>query len=111
MRYVVDTNIWIAIIRKNQKVRTYLHAALADRHEICITPIVYYELMRGFELHRQRYIADIAFIQKLWATLSYRETTKSIWDEAIRLWVVARRQNKNPGDRDILIAAFAIQLN
>ncbi len=109
MRYVVDTNIWIAFLRKNPKVRTRLREKLAQRHEICVIPMVYYELLRGLE--KRRDIESINFIKKFWATLSYYECTKQIWDEAIHLWVTTIRQNTMPGDNDILIAAFAIQLS
>ncbi len=112
MRYVVDTNIWIEFLRKNAKVRTRLREKLAQRNpinEICIIPVVYYELLRGLEKRRDH--GSIHFIKTYWATLSYYEATKLIWDEAIRLWVMTIRQNTMPGDRDLLIAAFAIQLN
>jgi predicted nucleic acid-binding protein len=112
MRYVVDTNIWIEFLRKNPKVRTRLREKLAQRtpiNEICIIPVVYYELLRGLEKRRDQ--GSINFIKTYWTTLSYYEATKQIWDEAIRLWVMTIRQNTMPGDRDLLIAAFAIQLS
>ena len=43
--------------------------------------------------------------------MSWYECTKHIWDEAIRLWIMAIRQNHKREDADILIAAFAIQLS
>jgi len=109
MRYVVDTNIWIEVLRKNAKVRTRLEETLAQRHEICVIPMVYYELLRGLE--KRRDIENLSFIKRFWATLSYYEATKFIWDEAVRLWVMTIRQNTMPGDKDIFIAAFAIQLS
>ena len=108
MRYVVDTNIWIEFLRKNPKVRTRLREKLAQRDPIN-EPVVYYELLRGLEKRRDQ--GNINFIKTYWATLSYYEATKQIWDEAIRLWVMAIRQNTMPGDRDLLIAAFALQLS
>lgn len=109
MRYVVDTNIWVAFLRKNQQVRTHLREKLAQGHEICVIPIVYFELLRGLE--KRRDIENINFIQQYWSTLSWYECTKYIWDEAVRLWVMAIRQNNKREDADILIAAFAIQLS
>src|SRR5262245_55918950 len=109
MLYLVDTNIWIAVLRKNSKAKTRLLETIAQGHEICIIPVVYYELLRGLE--KRRDTDSIAFITTLWSTLSYYEITKHIWNEAIRLWVLSTRQNNNPGDKDILIAAFAIQLS
>ena len=92
--------------------RTRLREKLAQRNpinEICIIPVVYYELLRGLEKRRDQ--GNINFIKTYWTTLSYYEATKQIWDEAIRLWVMAIRQNTMPGDRDLLIAAFALQLS
>lgn len=109
MRYLVDTNIWIAFLRKNPKVRERLRTTLSQRHDICVIPVVYYELLRGLEKRRDS--ASLYVIKQFWATLSYHEATKFIWDEAVRLWVATIRQNTMPGDKDVLIAAFAIQLN
>ena len=109
MRYVVDTNIWVAFLRKNPKVRTHLRERLAQGHEICVIPIVYFELLRGLE--KRRDIETIRSIKQYWSTLSWHECTKHIWDEAVRLWVMAIRQNNKREDADILIAASAIQLS
>lgn len=109
MRYVIDPIIWIEFLRKKPKVRTRLFATLDQGHELCVIPIVYYELLRGLAKRRDQ--ESIAYIKKFWATLSYYESTKQLWDEAIRLWVRAIRQNTMPGDRDLFIAAFALQLS
>lgn len=109
MRYLIDTNIWIAFLRKNPKVRTRLLETFAQGHEICVIPVVYYELLRGLEKRHDQ--ESIHFIKQFWATLSYYEATKHIWDKAIHLWVMTIRQNTMPGDKDIFIAAFAIQLS
>ena len=66
MRYVVDTNIWIEFLRKNPKVRTRLREKLAQRNpinEICIIPVVYYELLRGLEKRRDQ--GNINFYQDI----------------------------------------------
>ena len=108
MRYVIDTNIWVAFFRKHPKVRPRLLAALAHRHDIYIIPVVYYEYIRGL-----RYTNNLQMLHdvtQFWSTLSYQESTKAIWDEATRLWAMAKRQNKIPGDKDLLIAASAIYL-
>jgi predicted nucleic acid-binding protein len=49
MRYVVDTNIWVFYLKKNQQVRQHLRQALTNQDEICIIPIVYFELLRGLQ--------------------------------------------------------------
>ena len=109
MRYVVDTNIWIEFLRKHPKVRARLRERVAQRHEICIIPIVYFELLRGLE--KRRDLTALAYIERYWSTLPYYECTKIIWNEAVRQWVIAIRQNNKREDADFIIAAFAIQLN
>src|SRR5439155_12262884 len=107
--YVVDTNNWVELLRKNQKVKSRLSQRSAEGHEICIIPVVSYELLRGLE--KRHDLTSITFIKTLWATYSYYEATKLMWDEAVRLWVMSTRQNTNPGDKDIFIASFATQLS
>jgi predicted nucleic acid-binding protein len=109
MRYVVDTNIWGAFLGKNQKVRTHLRERLAQGHEICVISIVYFELIRWLELRND--LEKLQFIKRYWATLSWYDCTKYIWDEAVRLWVTTIRQNNKREDADILIAAFTVHLN
>src|SRR5262249_22320151 len=78
-------------------------------HDIYVIPIVYYEFIRGF-----RYTNNLQMLHnatQFWSTLPYYEATKAIWDEASQLWVMTKRLNKMPGDKDIFIAAFAIHLN
>jgi predicted nucleic acid-binding protein len=106
---VVDTNIWGAYLGKHQKVRTHLRERLAQGHEICVISIVYFELIRGLELRND--LEKLHDIKRYWATLSWYDCTKQIWDEAVRLWVSSVRQNNKREDADILIAAFAVQLN
>jgi predicted nucleic acid-binding protein len=86
-----------------------LLATLKQGHYIAIIPVVYYEYIRGF-----RYTNNLQMLHRVtqfWSLLSYHEATKAIWDEATRLWAMAKHQNKLPGDKDLLIAAFAIHLN
>jgi predicted nucleic acid-binding protein len=109
MRYVIDTNIWVAFFHKHPKVGPRLFGALNQGHEVCVIPTVYYEFIRGL-----RYTNNLQLLHdvtEFWRTLSYHEGTKAIWDEATRLWVITKRQNKMPGDKDIFIAAFVIHLN
>jgi predicted nucleic acid-binding protein len=101
MRYVIDTNIWVAFFRKHPKVRPRLLAALAQGDDIYVVPIVYYEFIRGL-----RYTNNLQMLHNVtqfWSTLPYYEATKAIWDEATRLWVMTKRQNKMPGDKDLFI--------
>jgi predicted nucleic acid-binding protein len=109
MRYVIDSNIWVAFFRKHPKVLPRLLGVLAQGHDVCVIPIVYYEIIRGF-----RYTNNFEMLHNVtqfWSTLSYYEGTKAMWDEATRLYATTKRQNKFPGDKDIFIAALSIHLN
>jgi predicted nucleic acid-binding protein len=109
MRYVLDTNTWIAaFFRRTPHVKDRLIATLEQGHELCVIPLVYYELLRGLQLKNN--VQGIHEITQFWAMISYYEATKVIWDEAVRLWVMSTKHNTMPGDKDILIAAFAFQL-
>lgn len=109
MRYVLDTNTWIAaFFRRTPHVKARLVTTLEQDHEICVIPLVYYELLRGLQLKDN--VQGVQEITHFWSLVSYYEATKAIWDEAVRLWVMSTKQNTMPGDKDILIAAFARQL-
>jgi predicted nucleic acid-binding protein len=109
MRYVIDTDIWVAFFRKHLKVYPRLLEVLAQGHDVCVIPIVYYEFVRGFQYTNN--LQMLHDVTQFWSTLSYHEGTKAMWDEAARLWAMTKRQNKMPGDKDIFIAAFAIHLD
>ena len=106
---MIDTNIWIFYLRRNQQVRQHLRQALENQDEICIIPIVYFELIRG--LRKRNDLESIEQIRRLWRTLSYYEATRTIWDTAVNFYVMTIRQNQQREDADILIAAFAEVLN
>jgi predicted nucleic acid-binding protein len=109
MRYVLDTNTWIAaFFRRTPHVKARLIATLEQGHAVCVIPIVYYELLRG--LQRKNNVEGMQEITHFWSLISYYEATKEIWDEAVRLWVISTKHNTMPGDKDILIAAFTRQL-
>ena len=105
MQYVVDTNIWIELLRKNAQVRERLEQAREADDVIIVCPIVYYELLRGLE--KREDLRSIGFIKSLWSTLSYIEMNDRVWDLGIHLWVSAVKANKRQEDADTLIAALA----
>ena len=105
MRYILDTNIWIAILRRQTVPVRRLRQTLVDEDEIVMTPIEYFEVMRGLELRGQR--GPIEYLTALWLTLPYRDIDRETWEIAIRLWVKAVKENRKREDADILLAALA----
>ncbi len=108
MRYIIDTNIWVKLLRKQKTVKSCLEKVLREGDEIIVTPVEYFELLRGLEKRRDR--ESIEFIKRFWARLQYIEVSREIWDEAIRLWVSAVNKNEKREDADTLLAAFASKL-
>ena len=112
MRYIPDTNIWIYLLRKQENIRQALERALReDDTQIVVPPVVYFELLRGLEKRKDS--ESITFFKKMLdqKQCRYMECTRAIWDLAIQLWVKACTENKARQDADILIAAFAKDLN
>ncbi len=105
MRYILDSNIWIAILRRQTVPVRRLRQALVDEDEIVITPIEYFEVMRGLELRGKR--DPIEYLTALWLTLPYRDIDRETWEIAVRLWIKAVKENRKREDADILLAALA----
>ena len=104
MRFVVDTNIWIKFLQGNQRVHERLQRAMAAGDEVVVTPVAYYEVMRGLEKRGDQ--ESIARIRTVWDGLTYVEARREVWDEAVRLWVLCVKQNQKRDDADTILAAF-----
>lgn len=105
MRYFVDTNIWIKWLRKESIIRDHLAKTIMDRHEVIVTPIAYFEVVRGLKKRNDK--EGLSAIHKLWSALTYVEASKRVWDVAIEIWVEAVRTNNKREDADVITAAFA----
>jgi PIN domain len=117
MRYVVDTNIWIEFLRKNPKVRTRLREKLAQRdpiNEICIIPVVYYELLRGGQTPDWHIDFDPDSVEcTTWDNVFHvRERIKrdvldsSFWQwlRDFSAWFKKRMRIADPGDAEVVDA-------
>lgn len=109
MRYVVDTNFWIKFLRKQPYALQKLKDTLEAGDEIVISPIVYFELMRGAVKRDDEEI--IGAVRNIKENMTYFEMTDEIWEIAAKLWADAVKRNKRQDDADTLIAAFAIHLD
>lgn len=105
MRFILDSNIWIAILRRQTIPINKLRESTLDGHDILVTAVEYFEVMRGLRLRGN--LEAINYLNNLWATLTFCEADQKIWDAAIGLWVKAVKENQKREDSDILLAAFA----
>ncbi len=105
MLFVVDTSIWVKLLRRDSRVGPRLEQALRQGDTIIVVPIVYYELMRG--LRKRNDQTSIGFIERLWSSLTYVDLELDSWEAAVRLWVDAVAKNQAREDADVLVAAAA----
>jgi len=104
-RYVLDTNIITAILRKETRATSRLSRALASNAEFLICPVVFYETYRGL-LHRDAK-DQLDFFLEYVATFTWEDLRRQDWQAAAHLWSRLRAQGQQGQDADLLIGAYA----
>lgn len=106
MKYVLDTNVVTAILKKESPVANELKNVLNSDGEVIICSVVYYEIKRGLLYQDTKRYLD--FFEALVDTLNWRDVARADWEEAASIWT-SRRRNGQPyeDDADILLAAVA----
>ena len=104
MRYLLDTNVVIDILRDNKDVVRHYQIETLKRNEIVICPIVYYEIVRGFKIGGATKKFE-AFLQlyRNWSMLLFDE---DVAEKAVDIYEQTHKQVIE--DNDIYIAAIAI---
>src|SRR4051812_41861063 len=110
MIYLLDTNAISDLMINNLEMQRHVaeHIVAGDTLGLC-RPI-YFELLRGIlwqnSLSKRRILnRHISEIFK------WIELEDSDWEQAARFWADARRNGKQLGDPDLLLAALAYRLN
>ena len=105
MRYLLDTNVVIDILRDNEIVSQRYRLETLKRSKIFICPIVYYEVIRGFKIGGATKKLEI-FLQlyKNWKMLLFDE------DVATKATNIYEQLHKGQTveDNDIYIASIAM---
>ncbi|MEW6349516.1 MAG: type II toxin-antitoxin system VapC family toxin [Thermodesulfobacteriota bacterium] len=109
MRYLVDTCIWIKLLRRDRAAGRNFVQALWNDDEILVSGVVYFELIRGFRRTQDR--SGEVFILSLWERLTYVEMSRPVWDRAADLWAESVRRNMRREDADTVMAALASVLD
>lgn len=104
-RYVIDTNILSALLRKERLAFQRTAAALNQGAELVICPIVFYEILRGL-LHRDAQ-RQLDFFRDYSTTLTWEDLEREDWEFAARLWAEVRSKGRPVEDADLLIGAYA----
>ena len=104
MRYLLDTNVVIDILRNDKTVEKRYRLETLKRNKIFICPIVYYEIVRGFKIvSASKRLKDFLQISEEWGMLPFdmRATEKAID-------IYAQTHKQVIEDNDIYIAAISI---
>jgi len=104
MRYLLDTNVVIDILRNDKTVEKCYRLETLKRNKIFICPIVYYEIVRGFKIvSASKRLKDFLQISEEWGMLPFdmRATEKAID-------IYAQTHKQVIEDNDIYIAAISI---
>jgi predicted nucleic acid-binding protein len=113
MPLVLDADILTDLPKKREGVYLRLRAALAAGEQVYVSPVAYYEVLRGlFHIEATK---QIDLLQRLCAGFKWHDLARSVWENAAALWARCRRQGKplahqSALDADVLIASHAASL-
>lgn len=106
-RYVLDTNVFAAILRSEPTTIQRVASTLAAGGEFLLCPVVFYEVYRGL-LHRDAK-KQLSFFLSYITTLIHSDFVSADWERAARLWADLRRKGQQVDDTDLLIGVYAIK--
>jgi tRNA(fMet)-specific endonuclease VapC len=107
--YVLDTNIFTAILRKEPKAVEQAEKALATNAEFLLCPVVFYEVYRGL-LHRDAK-RQLSFYLQFVTGFTWDDLDREDWRAAAQRWADLRRGGYSVDDADLLIGTYAARRN
>lgn len=114
--YLLDTNILTPLLKRkgdeSVRVMAKLQNVLKENAVIIISPVVYYEQLRG--LYHKNATGQLVFLNKLMGLFKWCDLDKTTWDVGANLWAKSRTKGTPTGagiDKDVLIVAQAQQHN
>ncbi len=108
MKYLLDSNAVIDMLRGNEKVLSKYESETKKKNKILICPIVYYEVTRGF-----RILNATKKIEMFWNFYSDWENlplTDEVMDKSSEIYE-SLHKGQQIEDNDIFIAAVAVVNN
>ncbi|MBR2520493.1 MAG: PIN domain-containing protein [Selenomonadaceae bacterium] len=105
MRYLLDTNVIIDILRGNENVVQRYQIETIKKNKIFICPIVYYEVIRGFKIGgATKKLENFLQLYKNWTMLTFDE---DVSEKAADLYEKLHN-GQTIEDNDLYIAANAM---
>jgi len=114
MALVLDADVLSDILRKRRKAYDRLRRALSAGEVVYMSPVAYYEVLRGLLHKRAR--EEVEFLRNLCLSLEWNDFSRPVWEEAAKLWADCRTAGHSLSDErrlegDALIAAHARSLD
>jgi len=106
MRYALDTNTIILLLRESETVSKNFNHAVQQGDTFIIPAPVNFEIMRGFK-YRSAPKKEVMY-NHLITLYPVGDITHDVWERASDIYVDLRRAGRTPEDADLLIAAFSI---
>ena len=109
MVYVLDSNVIIHYLKKNQNVMKNFRIAVSERNTLLLPRAVDYEICRGLELlsaTKKAAVYKALTSHTGWCNIA--DMGESIWSIAKHIYVDLRRKGFTVGEIDILIGAFCL---
>lgn len=104
MRYLLDTNVVIDILRNDRVVEKRYRLETLKRSEIFICPIVHYEVVRGFKIVKaSKRLKDFLILCEDWKMLPFDEEAAK---KSVAIYT--KIHNQLIEDNDIYIAAISM---
>lgn len=106
-RYVLDSNIITALLKKEAITSRHISEALATDAEFLMCPVVYYEVYRGL-LHRDAK-KQLGFFLQFTSTFYWDDLNHDDWERAAKYWASLHAKGNPIEDADLLIGTYAAQ--
>jgi len=106
-KYLLDTNIVTAILKKDPHVTGRLRTELIANAHILISAVVYYEIKRG--LLKRDAMRYAAAFEDLVRNLEWVDVKRSHWEKAAKMWAECQKTGTPVSDADLLLAVQARQ--
>jgi len=108
-RFVLDSDTITYILQRQDRVVARLAEAAQANADICLCPVVYYQVRRGL-LHKgaRRQLREFDSLARM---LVWVDFERPMWEAAARTWATSRSRGRpHDDDADLLIAAYASHL-
>jgi tRNA(fMet)-specific endonuclease VapC len=107
MNYLLDTNIFTAILKRNSRVRNKLREAEIQKTQVFMSCITYYEIKRGLLYAKAtKQLSDFDKLHKMYKVVMLDDL--QIIEKAAEIHADLKRKGTPIQDADVLIAATSI---